>query len=42
MQFLPKTDHSNAYITKLIFNIRKKPAEAYLTVNSECVWATSY
>lgn len=40
MQCLPKTDHFSIYITQLIFNIRKKPAEAYLTVNSEHVWAT--
>lgn len=40
MQCLPKTDHSNTYIIQLISGIRKKPAEAYLTVNSEHVWAT--
>lgn len=40
MQCFPKTDHSATYITQLTFNIRKEPAEAYLTVNSECVWAT--
>lgn len=42
VQCFPKTDHSNTFITQPIFNSRKKPAEAYLKVNSEHVWATQY